>query len=199
MGNGHANALRDSKGRRLPIDRVGHRYGRLTVLRENGRWRRGVTWLCRCDCGNELTVPAFSLSSGNTNSCGCYRLDRLRDRLCKGPGVAARNRAVSVMKANARHRDIPWSIDDEDLFALIARNCTYCGAEPQNLAPGTGERSGDFVYNGLDRLDSDGGYEISNVVPCCFDCNNAKRTMTVAAFLAWVARVHAHSNMRKGG
>lgn len=30
---------------------------------------------------------------------------------------------------------------------------------------------------GLDRYDNEIGYEETNVVSCCFDCNSAKRTM----------------------
>ena len=40
-------------------DLAGCRYGRLTVLREDGRDRWGqMMWLCRCDCGREVLVAA---------------------------------------------------------------------------------------------------------------------------------------------
>ena len=58
------------------INITGHRYGRLTVLRMNGRKDGRPLWLCRCECGNEITVLANSLRQGNTNSCGCLQQER---------------------------------------------------------------------------------------------------------------------------
>jgi hypothetical protein len=43
-----------------PLDLTGCRYGQLIVLRPNGRLKFGheqTAWLCRCDCGTEITVP----------------------------------------------------------------------------------------------------------------------------------------------
>jgi len=28
-------------------------------------------WICRCDCGNIVSVVGAELRSGNTSSCGC--------------------------------------------------------------------------------------------------------------------------------
>lgn len=60
------------------IDLSGQRFGRLLVLHEaehhvgrSGDRRR--QWLCRCDCGNEITVLQNSLQKGATTSCGCLQ------------------------------------------------------------------------------------------------------------------------------
>jgi len=58
-------------------NRVGERFGRLTVVgpharRENGGQMR-TYWRCRCDCGNYVEVFVGSLTEGLTQSCGCYR------------------------------------------------------------------------------------------------------------------------------
>lgn len=56
------------------IDLTGQRFGRLVVIRENGRSKnKKVLWLCQCDCGNQCTVPGDRLKRGDTKSCGCYR------------------------------------------------------------------------------------------------------------------------------
>lgn len=52
-------------------DLVGLRYGRLVVLRRNGSLYSQAAWLCRCDCGSEVTVCGHSLRSGRSQSCGC--------------------------------------------------------------------------------------------------------------------------------
>lgn len=56
------------------IDLRGQVFHWLTVLRENGRDKHNkVLWLCRCKCGNEVTVCSNSLRRGLTTSCGCYK------------------------------------------------------------------------------------------------------------------------------
>lgn len=50
----------------------GQRFGRLVVIDPVVRDHRGqLAALCRCDCGNELTVLRWNLPSGNSKSCGC--------------------------------------------------------------------------------------------------------------------------------
>lgn len=58
------------------INIAGRIFGRLTVLRAVGRdKRRKMLWLCRCQCGKEVTVRGKDLRSGNTQSCGCLHRD----------------------------------------------------------------------------------------------------------------------------
>lgn len=55
------------------IDLTGNRYGRLTVLKENGKRGKNILWLCRCDCGHEINAVACNLKNGHTQSCGCLQ------------------------------------------------------------------------------------------------------------------------------
>jgi hypothetical protein len=60
-----------------PLDLIGEKYGRLTVLEKlPERRNRRVVWLCRCDCGNYDQVPTGELRSGKHLSCGCYQRER---------------------------------------------------------------------------------------------------------------------------
>ena len=43
------------------------KFGSLTAIRYNGKSR----WLCRCDCGNEKIIKAYSLEHGEIKTCGC--------------------------------------------------------------------------------------------------------------------------------
>ena len=55
-------------------DLTGNRYGMLTVLSAadlNKSVRPKHTWLCRCQCGNEVIKEEWNLVSGHTRSCGC--------------------------------------------------------------------------------------------------------------------------------
>lgn len=62
------------------IDLSGERYGRLLVLkRAFNNKRNKIHWLCRCDCGKEVTVARNELRSGDTKSCGCYRVEKIQN------------------------------------------------------------------------------------------------------------------------
>lgn len=53
------------------IDMTGKKVGKWTVLRYLG----DSYWLCRCECGNEKPVVAYSLRSGKSNGCNkCFRI-----------------------------------------------------------------------------------------------------------------------------
>ena len=61
-------------------DLTGQRFGRLTVLHPEpiptkyGKY----AWRCKCDCGNETTVLATNIKTGDTKSCGCLRRDHAK-------------------------------------------------------------------------------------------------------------------------
>lgn len=61
----------------LKIDRVGQRFGALTVIAHSHSVFRSPRhgsyqfWRCKCDCGGETVVLASNLTKGNTTSCGC--------------------------------------------------------------------------------------------------------------------------------
>lgn len=57
-------------------DETGKRYGKLIVIKQAGlNSEKRMTWLCKCDCGNEVIVTGKSLRNGSTKSCGCYKLE----------------------------------------------------------------------------------------------------------------------------
>jgi len=67
------------------IDLTNQRFGRLTVIEFYGSISKGQSkpvryWVCKCDCGNVVTVSANSLRQGQTFSCGCLRSERLKER-----------------------------------------------------------------------------------------------------------------------
>lgn len=56
---------------------LGKTYGKLTVIKQNGYTylsngqQHAALWLCKCQCGNELTLTGIILRSGKKTSCGC--------------------------------------------------------------------------------------------------------------------------------
>lgn len=57
------------------IDLSGQKFGKLTVIEQAGKLHKnnGISWLCRCDCNNIVTVLGAHLRRGNTTSCGCIQ------------------------------------------------------------------------------------------------------------------------------
>lgn len=55
------------------MDLIGQRFGRLLVLKRSGSENGNSIWACKCDCDNEKIVLGYSLKSGNTRSCGCFK------------------------------------------------------------------------------------------------------------------------------
>lgn len=179
----------------LSIILDGRRFGKLTVISEmEQRGKRGARlFRCSCDCGNEKIVSYGNLVNGGTQSCGCLRRDHGRRIGSRGlgKGEAAFNTYVSIAKFGAKKRNIEFSLAPADIRLLTQQDCYYCGANPAQVMKSPGG-NGDFVYNGLDRVDNDKGYTLDNVVPCCGQCNLSKRSLSVSEFKEWVDRIHAH-------
>lgn len=65
------------------IDETGNIYGYLTVIkRAKNDNRNRAQWLCKCKCGNEITVQGVYLRNGHTKSCGCYQKEQT-SKACK--------------------------------------------------------------------------------------------------------------------
>lgn len=70
----------------------------------------------------------------------------------------------------------------EQFLELAVQNCFYCESVPANRCNVRKKEGGNFVYNGLDRLDNSRRHDIDNVVPCCFVCNFARVDWEVSEF-----------------
>ena len=63
------------------VDMIGQRFGRLTAISRvvSAEKGKGAYFLCRCDCGKEITTKGASLRSGHTKSCGCITRERVKE------------------------------------------------------------------------------------------------------------------------
>lgn len=152
------------------FDRIGMKYGRLTVIRKGDGKRYGksavsiVTWHCRCECGNLIEATANGLGSGITKSCGCLRLDRLREAITthgmtkhKESGkVTKEYRTWQNMKArclNPKHRHYALyggrGIGICERWILFAYFLEDMGVAPSDR-------------HSIERIDNNAGYSQSN-------------------------------------
>lgn len=147
------------------IDLTGLRFGRLTVIEYAGaNAHRKKAWVCRCDCGNVLTVAGASLKNGNTKSCGCYKRDKLTDRNTTHGGTIDRLYGIwSCMK----HRcNTPTYKKYKDYGGRGIRVCeewenSYEAFKSWAMANGYDETA-PFGECTIDRIDVNGNYEPTN-------------------------------------
>jgi hypothetical protein len=72
-------------------------------------------------------------------------------------------RRFQKLQFKCSHKDIYISLREDNYTKLISSGCFYC---KKDISKETG--------CGLDRLDNNGGYELTNVVPCCGSCNQIR-------------------------
>jgi len=75
LKSGHTKSCGCVRGESKTINLVGKRFGKLLVLgkSDDQDGAAGLTWLCRCDCGQEVRISGARLRGGVTKSCGCNR------------------------------------------------------------------------------------------------------------------------------
>ena len=170
------------------LDITGQRYGRLFAIERIGTAKNGTAlWRFQCDCGKEIVRKLSKVREGANKSCGCARIEWLY----KPYGVSAKNDKLRQMKNGAKKRGYKWELTDDEAIHIMQGVCAYCGTEPMTIQKGRGN-NGNFIYNGIDRIDNDLGYILSNVVPCCHMCNAAKSAFTREEFLNWATRLARH-------
>lgn len=185
-------------------DWSGKKYYKLTFIKATDK-RQGkpgklkIIWELQCDCGKIIHAIPYDVTSGNTSSCGCYRR-----AVAKISGsINGLKRTYDPLISSAR---AVWAYykpcSFEKFFELSQQNCFYCGIKPhriKNVISNSGYNSqfqkdnGDFIYNGLDRIDSSIGHTENNVVPCCWDCNTSKNDMTFEKFIEHIERMYWHT------
>jgi len=161
------------------LDLIGQTFSELTVVDFVEMRKEKSYWNCICSCGKKIIVSGAALKSGNTKSCGCINLNP----------DAAFNLAIDGYKRGAENRGISFEITKDEFREITQKDCFYCGESPKRIRKGA---LGDYVYNGIDRVDSSKGYVIENVVPCCGNCNFAKKLNTVSEFVSWVEKAYNH-------
>lgn len=57
-------------------DLIGQVFGKLTVIELDQESSDRRKWICKCSCGNTVSVREYNLKSGNTKSCGCTRKEK---------------------------------------------------------------------------------------------------------------------------
>ena len=172
---------------------IGMRFGKLVVISlektTNHEVQRIRYWKCSCDCGGSVVIRGSHLTcpssrSTITRSCGCERLSFQHGDKWKSKSMrlgTAFRLCLSKYTQNAKHRDLPWELTEEQFRVLTSSPCYYTGEMPSTVSKA---RSGEvYLYNGIDRLDNSKGYTTDNCVTCCWDVNMMKMDLPLSRFL----------------
>lgn len=87
------------------IDRIGSKFGRLTVIgkadtKANDRKNR---WVCRCDCGKEKIVSGGNLHSRGVQSCGCLKHESSGRTISESENPVVRKNGYICIRGIDRH------------------------------------------------------------------------------------------------
>lgn len=150
-------------------DLSGMKFGRLTVLKESGRGKDGIEWLCYCDCGRLHIVSGHRLrrKSRGIRSCGCAAKEAA-SALCRASKAPydTHERLYKVWKGIKKRC---YNENDTAYLRYGGRGITVCDAW-RNSYPSFREWAYSNGYDEnapyqqctIDRIDVNGNYEPSN-------------------------------------
>lgn len=149
-----------------------------------------VYWPCRCDCGVERLVASKNLRSGTSQSCGCLRLEKLREKLTThGLSRTLEYRRyynlknwdrylLTKAKASTKRLGLPpCDLDRSDV--QVPSHCPVLGIP---LAPSQRGRTDNTPT--LDRIIPERGYTKGNVVVVSWRANRLKLDASLAEIAA---------------
>ena len=144
-------------------DITGRTYHRLLVIKiVPGQIKGKRRWVCDCVCGNVVEVSRDKLTTGNTKSCGCLKIETARARRLRHGATAYYQvcREYSAWQAMIRRCE---GERRRDFRFYGGRGITVCAAWRHDFPTflrDVGECPSGFT---LDRIDPNGHYEPGNV------------------------------------
>lgn len=174
------------------VDLTGMKVNYLTFIKKTERRYRGaVLWKLKCVCNKEIERIAYFVCSSITTNCGC-KTKELNSKAGK------KTRKFDPRISSARsiwRRTYKDGCDFDSFFKLSQNPCAYCGKPPSTIFRlDKNNKLGEFIYNGLDRVDNSKDHSLDNVVTCCAICNMMKNSMPVDVFLNHISCIMEHQN-----
>lgn len=138
------------------IDLTGQKFNRLTVVSRAESNGKKVLWNCKCDCGSEAIVISGHLKNGNTKSCGCLNIDKIKERLTThGMKWSPEYKSWEAMMQRCNNEKRKDSKD------YLGRGISVCD-EWRSFEKFYADMGHRPEGTSLDRIDNDGNYEPGN-------------------------------------
>jgi len=188
------------------IDRVGHVYGELTVVRLHSRNKHSqLLWECECSCGNTTIVPAGCLGH-RTKSCGCLKRNTNKNSTAsshlRGPASPywTGHGEISGYKwgkieASAKSRNLAFDVTIKEAWELFLKQERTCALSGILLY--FGESGRDLGVASLDRIDSSKGYTPDNIQWVHRDVNRLKMDLPEKRLLELCEAIVKKNNLLK--
>ncbi len=173
---------------------IGRKFGLLTPIDISGKDKNShLIFVCVCDCGKQINVLGHSLKTGNTKTCGCESRKRGKDHhLYKGYEEISSSMWSSITHhAKTRKIDVKITIEEAwDKFIIQGRRCILSG---EILIFAKTRKSYNTTTASLDRIDSQGIYEISNTQWVHKRLNVMKMDLSQEDFINWCKKVSRYN------
>lgn len=154
-------------GRKTDI--TGQKFGRLTAIkldRIEHKISGGTShyWLFKCDCGNYIKRLKSSVTTGHTQSCGCYHKERAKEA-----NITHGLRKTKLYKKWLDIKKRCYNSKSQYYYCYGGRGIKVCDewlkdfSNFYNWAVANGYDESSKVYQcTIDRIDVNGNYEPSN-------------------------------------
>lgn len=166
-------------------DLTGEKFGLLTVVSFAGdrAGKRGAVWPhweCLCECGSTCYVACNNISkyARNQSGCGCHRKGKKNKGWKEHGGISGERWRQIYRSSISRSREIAFDITIEEAWSLFQAQEGKCALTGWDLHIDVGGTAS------LDRIDSNGVYELGNVQWTHKHANVSKNSLSDAEFLA---------------
>lgn len=117
--------------------KVGQRYGKLEVVKQDGVSGKEKAWIVKCDCGNEERVASYYLKKEKRACKKCSRIKDISNKrfgnltAIKPIGTAKNRSAVWLCKCDCGNQ---CEYTQKNLVSGNSKSCGKCGLREKNLA-----------------------------------------------------------------
>lgn len=192
------------------LTRIGEIHGTLRITGVFSKYRRTQEFYVSCACRPKLEqvmLYAAILKQGMCDTCFNNRkipkeikYVEKKPKRAKAPPYTVYNPKrginysldclkeylIKLYSKRASDRNLEFSISDDYFLYLITQPCHYCGKLPDKIKQ---HKGGEFLHHGIDRVHNHIGYIYLNCVPCCWECNRFKGSMSYDEFVSYLERV----------
>lgn len=143
-------------------------------------------WKCSCECGNSFDkredLIRRLLKSDDVVTCSSCSRKRASKKCILEDNEGVKKRVFRAYKYGAKSRNIHFELSELEVGVLVTQDCFYCGQAPYEHAD-KNYTDEPFLRTGIDRVDNDLGYTLTNTVSCCEICNRMKLMLSHEKFI----------------
>jgi hypothetical protein len=141
------------------------------------------------ECGKKMTEITEGFRHDIVKRCKeCYvKLREIEEKRERDERDYNKERKANIIKhydeyiRGAIKKNLQFNLSIEQFNTLVNSHCHYCDEYDETRVIG------------IDRVDSNRGYHIDNVVPCCSTCNFMKSDLEKDNFLNHICKIYLHS------